>query len=81
MSAPPALRRHLSLRDLIVYGLLFIGPLAPVGVFGVLDALGNVNQWLEDDWHDDYSGAPADGSAWVDTPRGARRSMRPSSST
>ena len=23
---------------LIVYGLLFIGPLAPVGVFGVLDA-------------------------------------------
>ncbi len=38
MSAPAALRRHLSLRDLIVYGLLFIGPLAPVGVFGVLDA-------------------------------------------
>lgn len=33
-----ALRRSLSLRDLIVYGLLFIGPLAPVGVFGVLDA-------------------------------------------
>lgn len=33
-----ALRRNLSLRDLIVYGLLFIGPLAPVGVFGVLDA-------------------------------------------
>jgi amino acid transporter len=33
-----ALRRSLSSRDLIVYGLLFIGPLAPVGVFGVLDA-------------------------------------------
>jgi amino acid transporter len=33
-----ALRRSLSPRDLIVYGLLFIGPLAPVGVFGVLDA-------------------------------------------
>jgi len=32
------LRRALTLRDLIVYGLLFIGPLAPVGVFGVLDA-------------------------------------------
>jgi amino acid transporter len=32
------LARSLSLRDLIVYGLLFIGPLAPVGVFGVLDA-------------------------------------------
>jgi amino acid transporter len=36
--AGPVLRRALSLRDLIVYGLLFIGPLAPVGVFGVLDA-------------------------------------------
>jgi amino acid transporter len=36
--AAPALRRTLTLRDLIVYGLLFIGPLAPVGVFGVLDA-------------------------------------------
>lgn len=32
------LTRTLSIRDLVVYGLLFIGPLAPVGVFGVLDA-------------------------------------------
>jgi amino acid transporter len=32
------LRRTLSRRDLVVYGLLFIGPLAPVGVFGILDA-------------------------------------------
>ena len=39
MAAPvPALRRTLSFRDLVVYGLLFIGPLAPMGVFGVLDA-------------------------------------------
>jgi amino acid transporter len=35
---PRALRRSLSLRDLVVYGLLFIGPLAPVGIFSVLDA-------------------------------------------
>lgn len=35
---PQGLRRSLSSGDLIVYGLLFIGPLAPVGVFGVLDA-------------------------------------------
>ncbi|MCW2945970.1 MAG: putative transporter [Actinoallomurus sp.] len=35
---PQLLRRSLSSGDLIVYGLLFIGPLAPVGVFGVLDA-------------------------------------------
>lgn len=36
--APAGLRRTLSFRDLLVYGLLFIGPLAPVGVFGVIDA-------------------------------------------
>ncbi len=41
MSAPTALSRRLTRRDLIVYGLLFIGPLAPVGVFGVLDARTN----------------------------------------
>ncbi|MGI5530111.1 APC family permease [Streptomyces syringium] len=43
MSAPPSdsdgtLRRTLSFRDLVVYGLLFIAPMAPVGVFGTLDA-------------------------------------------
>ncbi|MFE9425355.1 APC family permease [Kitasatospora sp. NPDC006697] len=32
------LRRSLGLRDLVVYGLLFIAPMAPVGIFGVLDA-------------------------------------------
>ena len=41
MSAPPTLRRGLTRWDLIVYGLLFIGPLAPVGVYGVLDARTN----------------------------------------
>lgn len=38
MASASTLQRRLSLRDLVVYGLLFIGPLAPVGVFGVLDA-------------------------------------------
>ncbi|MEU6388769.1 APC family permease [Streptomyces sp. NPDC046939] len=33
-----ALRRDLGFRDLVVYGLLFIAPMAPVGVFGTLDA-------------------------------------------
>ncbi|MBO1334625.1 APC family permease [Streptomyces sp. VRA16 Mangrove soil] len=32
------LRRDLGFRDLVVYGLLFIAPMAPVGVFGTLDA-------------------------------------------
>ena len=27
--------------------------------------LGNVQEWVEDCWHGDYSGAPSDGRAWV----------------
>ncbi|MBO1416026.1 APC family permease [Streptomyces sp. FH025] len=37
-TTPGGLRRSLGVRDLMVYGLLFIAPMAPVGVFGVLDA-------------------------------------------
>ncbi|WP_233521751.1 APC family permease [Streptomyces triticagri] len=32
------MRRTLTFRDLVVYGLLFIAPMAPVGVYGTLDA-------------------------------------------
>ncbi|MFJ3928018.1 APC family permease [Streptomyces sp. NPDC090022] len=32
------LSRSLGFRDLVVYGLLFIAPMAPVGIFGTLDA-------------------------------------------
>ncbi|MEV6781916.1 APC family permease [Streptomyces sp. NPDC051098] len=35
------LRRSLGFRDLMVYGLLFIAPMAPVGIFGTLDAKSN----------------------------------------
>ena len=42
---------------------------APVGsfqpnAFGLYDMLGNVWEWTEDCWNGDYSGAPANGSAW-----------------
>ncbi|NML31726.1 formylglycine-generating enzyme family protein [Paraburkholderia sp. G-4-1-8] len=36
----------------------------PANPFGLFDELGNVWQWTADCWHDDYTGAPGDGSAW-----------------
>jgi formylglycine-generating enzyme required for sulfatase activity len=47
------------------------GETAPVGsfpanAFGLYDMTGNVRAWTEDCWHDDYEGAPEDGSAWAD---------------
>src|SRR5262249_55565492 len=33
--------------------------------FGLHDMAGNVWQWVKDCYHDDYNGAPTDGSAWT----------------
>lgn len=43
---------------------------------GLCDLVGNVREWVEDDSHPDYNGAPTDGSAWVDNPRSIYRVNR-----
>lgn len=35
--------------------------------FGLYDMGGGVDQWVEDCWHKNYQGAPADGSEWVES--------------
>ena len=38
--------------------------------FGLYDTAGNVWEWVEDCWHDNYTAAPMDGSAWKETDGG-----------
>ncbi|MFZ1614337.1 MAG: SUMF1/EgtB/PvdO family nonheme iron enzyme, partial [Holophaga sp.] len=57
-------------------------PNHPVGTkrpnpWGLYDLMGSIFEWCEDDYHPNYTGAPVDGSAWVDSPtRGNHRVLR-----
>ena len=52
-----------------------VGNFAP-NRFGLFNVHGNVWEWVEDCWHDNYQEAPEDGSAWTDGGDCDRRVVR-----
>ena len=44
--------------------------------FRLFDMLGNVLEWVEDCWHENYAGAPRGGTAWTSSGDCSRRVLR-----
>jgi len=73
-SAEAAIKRDFGLESKTHVGVIpcddkaeyasIVGMYEP-NAFGLHDTLGNISEYLQDCGHDDYNGAPNDGSAWV----------------
>ena len=57
------------------------GATKPIGLkypneLGIYDMSGNVEEWVEDQWHNNYKDSPGDGFPWVDRDKDTKRVIR-----
>jgi formylglycine-generating enzyme required for sulfatase activity len=53
-----------------------VGSFKVGNAFGLSDLHGNVREWCVDYWHDNYEGAPTDGTAWLQGGDSSKRVLR-----